>query len=358
VGDDALEPVELEPLDVEDQPLPPREPLRIRPTWIAVIVAVVAAWIVLAVVTRDDHRKPAAPTTPTTAARNTLPASRPADLLVALKGVGSGRFAAVINGGLSILNANTGTRQDVTVAPGPLSIESQNGNSLVVRNTSTTYVIGTDPISVEFVPSNLPPIATLDRDHWWVVSPSQGGILRRDGDGPIQGVPAGVRLLAALDGGFLATSRASFVVWDGWTLRPLSIHGSFFDATSRVVALGTNCPGLGCVVDVTDLQRGGSTRLSAANADRAKLSPDGSRLAVTSERSQYVTMVDVTMGLTRSVLPRRKSPPMVAPLAWTATGDALLVLTDSNISVVRASDGMTERTIDDGGSVQQIVALP
>jgi hypothetical protein len=193
-----------------------------------------------------------------------------------------------------------------------------------VRNTSTTYVIGTDPISVEFVPSNLPPIATLDRDHWWVVSPSQGGILRRDGDGPIQGVPGGVRLLAAVDGGFLATSRASFVVWDGWTLRPLSIHGSF----------------------------------SAANADRAKHSPDGSRLAVTSERSQYVTMVDVTMGLTRSVLPRRRSPPMVAPLAWTATGDALLVLTDSNISVVRASDGMTERTIDDGGSVQQIVALP
>jgi hypothetical protein len=358
VGDDVLEPVELEPLDVEDQPLPPREPLHIRPSWVAVIAAVVVAWIVIAVVTRDDHRKPTAPTTPTTAARNTFPASRPADLVVALKGVGSGRFAAVINSELFILNTNTGTRERVDLPPGPLWIESQNGSSLLVRKNRAYYLIGTVPISVVALPLSVPPIATLDRDHWWVVSPSQGGILRRDGDGPIQGVPAGVRLLAAVDDGFLATSRDSFVVWDGWTVRPLSIHGSFFDATSRVVALGTNCPGLACVVDVTDLQRGGSTRLSAANADRAKLSPDGSRLAVASERSQYVTMVDVTMGLTRSVLPRRKSPPMVAPLAWTPTGDALLVLTDSNISVVRASDGMTERTIDDGGSVQQIVALP
>ena len=89
-----LEPVELEPLDVDDQPRPPREPVRIRPGWVAIVAGVVAVWVVFAVVTHDDGKRavdraaPAATILPTTAA-TVARAPRSAEiLLAALRGTG------------------------------------------------------------------------------------------------------------------------------------------------------------------------------------------------------------------------------------------------------------------------------
>jgi hypothetical protein len=359
VGGDDLEPVELEPLDVEARPRPPRAPLRIRPRWVAVAAALVAMWIVIAVATRGDGNNAAAPLTPATATPNRVRISGALDLLAGLQGVGSGHFAVVINDELRLIDPNAGSDQRVDLRPGPLSIESQNGSSLVVRQNNRLLLVGTNPISVEPLPrDDQLPIATLEPDHWWMLSPEHDGIVQRDGDGPVQQVPAGLRLLAAVDGGFLASTRDSYVLWDGWHVRTLPFHGSFLDATSRLVAVAKDCPGPSCLVDIADLPSGATVRLPGENAERGTLSPDGSRLAGTSALSFYVTMLDTTTGLPRMTLPRRATAATVAPFTWTPSGDALLVLTNTDLAVVRASDGVTERTIDDGGAVQQIVALP
>ena len=93
-------------------------------------------------------------------------------------------------------------------------------------------------------------------------------------------------------------------------------------------------------------------RLGSDAADKAAFSPDGSHLAVAA--AFYVTIFDTKWG--RSImLPRRNSSPTVAPFTWTSNGE-LLVLTPSGIAVADA-DGSRNRTIADGGVVQQIVAL-
>jgi hypothetical protein len=349
-----IEPVELEPLDVEEGPLPPRAPIHFRPSWIPAVAAVVAIWIVVAVVTRSDDGKAGAPS-PTTGANappNAVSSSLPPGLLAALRGVGSGRFAVVVNSELHVADANAGTDVRVDLRVGPLWIESQNGSALVVRENRTLLLIGTDPISVEQLPDDLSPIATLEPGHWWIERPEYRGIIQRDGDGPVQQIPVGVQLVAAVDGGLLASTGDAYALWDQWNLRPLPFRGAFLDATPRVIALSNGCPGSSCVIDIDDLKRGTTMRLGSDAADKAAFSPDGSHLAVAA--AFYVTIFDTKWG--RSImLPRRNSSPTVAPFTWTSNGE-LLVLTPSGIAVADA-DGSRNRTIADGGVVQQIVAL-
>jgi hypothetical protein len=356
VGDD-LEPVELEPLDVEDGPRPPSAPIHLR-RWIPVIATAVAAWIVVAVVTRsDDDGKAAAPppTTRATAAPSAPSTRLPPRLLAGLRGVGSGHFAVVVNSEIHVVDANAGSDVRVDLRVGPLWIESQNGSSLVVRKNRTLYVIGTDPISVDQLTGDLTPIATLEPDHWWIERPEGNRVIQRDGNGPVQQIPAGARLVASVDGGLLASSGDAYSLWDQWDLRPLPFRGVFLDATPRVIALSNGCPGSRCTIDVDDLRRGTVVRLRADGADSGALSPDGSRLAVESVLTSHVTIFDTKSGRS-TTLARRNSSATVAPFTWASNGE-LLVLTATGIAVVNAV-GVPNRTIDDRGMVQQIVALP
>ncbi len=355
---DGLEPVELEPLDVEESSRPPLPPIRLRPSWIPGIAAVVAAWIVVAVVTRSDDGKSAAPspTTHETAAPNPPSHRLPPGLLAGLRGVGSGRFAVVVNSELHVVDADAGTDERVELRVGPLWIESHNGSSLVVRENGTLLSIGTDPVSVEQLRVDVSPIATLEPDHWWIERPVHDGIIQRDGDGPVQQVPAGLRLVAAVDGGFLASVGDAYALWDGWNVRPLPFRGWFLDATPRVIALSNGCPGSSCIIDIDDLQRGTSVRLASDGADWGAFSPDGRRLAVTSAPSSYMRIFDTRLRRQTIAVPRRRSSPTVTPFTW-ASNSELLVLTPTGIAVVDG-DSVMNRTIDDGGAVQQIIALP
>jgi hypothetical protein len=272
-----------------------------------------------------------------------------------LRGVGSGHFAVVVNSELHVVDANAGSDVRLDLRVGPLWIESQNGSSLVVRKNRTLSLISTHPVSVEQLTVDLAPIATLDAGHWWIQRPEHNGIIQRDGDGPAQQVPAGVRLVAAVDGGFLALAGDAYALWDQWDLQSLPFRGAFLDATPRVIALSNGCPGPRCTIDIDDLQRGTIARLTTDSAGPGAFSPDGSRLAVASVPASYVTIFDTEWGHSTR-LARRDTSPTVAPFAWVSNGE-LLVLTPTGVAVVDA-DGVPRRTIDDDGMVQQIVALP
>lgn len=238
---------------------------------------------------------------------------------------------------------------------GPLWIEAQSGSSLVIRKNRTLYTIDTDPVSVEQLTGDMSPIATLEPDHWWIQRPEDTSIIQRDGDGPAQRIPAGARLVASVDGGILASVGDAYSLWKQWDVRPLPFRGAFLDATPRVIALSNGCPGSRCTIDVDDLKHGTTVRLRADAADQGALSPDGSRLAIASALTSSVTLFDTTTGHS-TMLSRPNASATVAPFTWASNGE-LLVLTATGIAVVDA-EGAPNRTIDDRGGVEQIIALP
>ncbi len=364
VGENDLEPVELEPIDVDEDecgPPVPRAPLRIRPAWILAGIALLAAWITIAVATRDDQRRVATPAiTPTTAA-TAVPPTTPATtaqksavrLILPLQFVGGGRFAAVIDNQLFVLDGHGGTARRVNLPAGLIEIQGHSGGSLLVRTNNSYVIVETAADLVEHLPADST-VVPADDGSWAIVHDDllQDGLHAKH-------IPSGLRILAGVDGGYLADDLHDYVVWSDAGINPVAGRQLLLAIAPRMIALRGECPSFRCAVDVLNLEARTTrhTQLSTVPTG-AEFSPSDSKLAVVSTLGE-VTVIDWLTGREVLQTTSRESPDTALPFSWTPDGDALLVVQDGGIDVYRADTGALTRAIYGGlPGLQQIVALP
>jgi len=372
-----LEPVDLEPGDFETGDFKPgagvpfeRGPHR-RPVWLwlAPIGIALVAWAVVASTNHGTHAAPAATPasteqpTATNPATTTVPApavSRIASvaptLQTALRAVGSGRFAAVVDDRLYVVDATKRETQLVPLPEGHVTIDDQNGPSLLVSTFEQT-IVSTQPISTRTLSPRDFAIKGNDPAQWW--------LLRDDGTmrtfaGAARQVPQGLRPAAAVQDGFVALDTGSaWVVWSPAGNLPIAQVGDQLLAThSHTIAFKSNCAYNGCALHLIDLAHGTLTSTGLSRIPQfAAFSPDGTRLAVGSTTGE-VFLVDTQNGEIISATRALSSSSPSLPFTWTPDSRELLVVRDHAIEFRRASDGLVTRVVADTAGLEQLAALP
>ena len=368
MAEDDLELADLEPVDLEPGDDASRFERRRdrRPTWIWIGLAGVglAAWAAIALTTRGGHARPA-PTTPTSQPQVDRVAALAPRLRAALQSVGSGRFAAVIDDRLYVFDDETPSATLVALPEGHATIADQSGSNLLVSTFEQTLV-STRPIGTRTLSARDVAIRAVTPGRWWLLH--DDGTLRLDHRSEFEREPAGLRVVAAVEDGFVALAAPDFrwVLWSGTnnqqsgtTIRQIAPPGyQLVVAGPRSILFKHNCGYGGCDLTILDLAHGtaGESR-SARVPEFAAFSPDGARVALASTLGD-VSIVDAKTGETIAQTRGRESASTSRPFTWTPDGYALLVVQDHDIAILRASDGFMTRVIDRTDGVQQIAALP
>ncbi len=372
--EDELEPIDLEPVDLEpgdreldgDDSRFDRGRGR-RPPWIWVGVAGVglAAWAAVALTSGTNHPRPAS-NPPSTSTPGGVAAAAPrvdrittlaSALWTGLRGVGSGRFAAVVDDRLYLMyEARTeGEAVLVPLPEGHVTIDDQSDSSLLATTFQETLVStasrATRTLSVRDVA-----IRAVQPDSWWLLR--NDGTIRDDHGGASRRVPTGLRVVATVRDGFVALdARSAWVIWSGSTIKPIaSAAGQLLAAGPRSIVLKNNCAYNGCSLQIVDLARGTiATSWLPRVFDHAVFSPDGTRLAIASTLGDaYILDTKtgaVVVGL--SGLSQNSS----LPFSWTRDGRELVVVQAHGIQVLRASDGTVLATIPETEGLEQLFAL-
>ena len=378
---DDLEPIDLEPIDLEpvdgfhahdderlarDRPRPRRMPH----AWFAIAGVGIAAWATIALTTRDTHDRAVPPTPAPTSVPGPAPTSPPhldrittlaPHLWVGLRGLGSGRFAAVVDDRLYLLDkASTEAQATLVRLPeGHVTIDDQSGSSLLATTLQATLVSTTTPSAARVLPVRDIAIRAADGNGWWLLA--SDGTLRRDRGGDVLREPAGIRVAAAVPNGFVAIDppNSRWVLWTGPKLERLAA------STSQLVGTGSNrvvfrfgCSIYSCSIEIDDLSV--HTRVQAfltGVPEFAAFSPDGSRLAVASTLGD-VWVLDTTTGAEVARTQSRTSATPSIPFTWTPDGRSLMVVGVDTLEIRRASDGQLTGEIRGTAGLQQLVALP
>ena len=327
--DDDLEPIDLEPVDLEpgvDESRFERErERRPRRVGVAVAAAGLAMWGVIALVTNATRSHPSsAPssTVPTTPGRSFTPevdrVTVVAPLLRAqLQDVGVGRFAAVINDRLYVLDENRATETLVRLPEGHVTIDDQSGE-LLLATTFQQTLVSTQPISTHTLSARDFAIPAWTPTRWWILN--SDGTIRADGGGPRLQIPDGLRIAAAVAGGFVALDDANsrWVLWSGPDRQTIAPAAEQLLVTGpETIVFRRDCGYNGCSVDILDIAHGTTFTTPLSRIPNfAALSPDGTRLALSSTQSD-VYIIDTRSGRvivrTQSVESGTPSP----PFTWT-----------------------------------------
>jgi WD40 repeat protein len=362
-----LEPVDLEPADDETRFERPRRGSSGR-IWIAIAGAAIVAGAVVVLTHRGTHARPAAtpaptnePTTSTATSTTVLPPVNhiiyvaPA-LQSELRAVGSGRFAAIVDDRLYVIDATTPSMTLVPLPEGHVTIDDQNGSSLLVSTFEQTLV-STQPISTRTLSARDFAIKAKDPAQWW--------LLRDDGtvriyDGAGQPVPDGLRPVAALQDGFVALdTHSAWVVWSRSGIRPIAHVGDQLLATqTHTIAFKSDCGYSGCSLHLLDLADGTLTSTGISQIPEfAAFSPDGTRLAVATTTGGVFVVNTATGEIVTGTRALSSSSPSL-PFTWTPDSRELLVVQDHAVEFRRASDGRVTKVVSGTDGLEQLVALP
>jgi hypothetical protein len=353
---DEVEPIELEPLAVDSPTTPPPgNPFRISRIWIVVLAVGVACWIGIAAFTRKDRSTsaPAPLPIPATTATPSPPAALGNAFWNGLDHIGSGRFAAIVDNKLIVYDHGA---RNYGLPAGSLSIEAQSGDALAVRVNGVLQLVQLDLGLVQELGYDRYPLAA-EPDHWWVVR--NDGAIQKDGAGAATRVPAGLHVLAPMNGGWLAddSTRNEYVVWSGASTTPLAPVASrqLLAATADSAAFRSNCSALGCDLEIWT-RRGEvvSHRFPDTAFAGGAFAPDGVHLAVETTDNQIWILDRAAHVLTsiRDALPYSSA----FTFTWSATSDALLIVTSPGLVVVPTTGAATRNIAT--SDLQQIVALP
>jgi hypothetical protein len=376
--DDDLEPIDLEPIDLEPVDLEPAEdearfertgPRRPRAAWAvwAVVAAVgLATWAVIGLATNATRSHPSSAPTSTAPATPTQSFTPQADRVIVvaprlraqLQDVGVGRFAAVINDQLYVLDENRSTETRVRLPAGHVTIDDQNGQ-LLLATTFQQTLVSTQPISTHTLSARDFAIPAWAPTRWWILN--SDGTIRTDAGGARLHIPDGLRVAAAIAGGFVALDDVNgrWVLWAGPNQRRIAPAGEQLLATGpQTIVFRRGCGYNGCSVDILDVAHGTtSTTVLSRIPNFAALSPDGTRLALSSTQSD-VFIVSTRSGrvLVRTGSLESGSPSQ--PFTWTPDSRALLIVQDDGIEIRRAIDGRLTSRIPHTNGLEQLVALP
>jgi hypothetical protein len=362
--EDDLEPIDLEPIDLEPVDLEPeyaphiRHARERRPAWIWVglLGAGLAAWAVIALTTGGGNARPA-PATPTSAPLADRLTALTARLHTGLRGLGTGRFAAVIDERLYLVDEARPEASLVGLPGSDVAITNQSGASLSVSSFDETIVF-TQPISTRTLPAREVAIPAVAPGRWWIFR--DDGTIRPDDTNESERVPEGLRVVAAVPEGFLALDRRSaWVVWSGATVRPIGRLGAQLLATGpRTVAFKNHCAYNGCELEILDVARGTGTTIPLSKVPEfAAFSPDGSLLAIATTLAD-VYVIDAKTGAHLAQTQSRYSLSPSLPFTWTADGRALLVVHDREVEVMPVSTDLAPSFIAGTDGLKQLIALP
>jgi hypothetical protein len=359
------EPIDLEPVDLEPGGVDTRVD-RERGTgrrsgwvWGGIVSVGLAAWAVIALTTGNDHPKRAS-TPPTTAA---VPLVRIDRVTVASTNLHDGmaklgveRFAAVIDDHLYVFASTAADPTRVRLRGGDVVIQDQNGSSLLASTFEQTLV-STRPIATRTLSPRDTVIRSAAPAQWWLLR--DDGSIRTAQNAALQKVPTGLRVVAAVRGGFVALDRRlGWVLWSGTATKSIGAEDQFLVAGPRALVFMRECGYSGCTIDVRRPtgERVFSFRLAQVPTF-AVFSPDGKRLAIGSTQGQ-VFIVDPAIGALFGPTQSLARPTQTLTFTWTADSRALLIVQENRIEVRRASDGRVAGAIDGTEGVQQLVALP
>jgi hypothetical protein len=372
MGDDDLEaldivPVDLEPVDADSSERTPGSGARsgARPwLWGAVLGAGLIAWAAIALTARGGNAHSTTPPTsiPAPASQAPTPAITTLEPRLAdgLRGVGSGRFAIVVDDRLYLLNI-AGADSQATLVPlpeGHVTIDDQSGTSLLASTFQQTLV-STQPAATHTLAVDEVAIRGGEPNPW-VLLRSDGTIRDQRGD-ILAYAPAGLRVFGAVDGGYVADDPKNqrWVLWSTSGTRTIA-PGTFqlLDAGPRALAFKSGCGYSGCDLELVDL-RG---RITASNRlatvpQFAALSPDGTRLALASTQGS-VSIVDTSTAQILGSMSTTAAQNVSLPFSWTPDGRDLVVVGENDLEILRASDGVMTADIVVTPDLEQLVALP
>jgi len=369
--DDDLEPIDLEAVDVEAVDVEPgadesrfdrERPRRPRTVWVVVVAVGLTAWGAIALTTGATGSRPSSGATTTSAApfapgvdRVRVMAPR---LRTELQDVGVGRFAAVIDDRLYVLDENRSREALVRLPAGHVTIDDQNGQ-LLSASTFQQTLISTQPIATRTLAARDFAIPALAPTRWWILN--SDGTIRSDRGGPRLHIPDGLRVAAAVADGFVALDDAHsrWVVWSGPnTKRIAPVSDQLLTTGPETIVFKSNCGYNGCSVEILDLARGTTISTVLPRVPNfAALSPDGTRLALSS------TQADVFILDTRTGNPVARTQSIASdtpslPFTWTPDSRSLLIVEDDDIEIRRATDGARTSVIPNTYGLRQLIALP
>jgi hypothetical protein len=383
MNDDDLEPLApLEPLEpaapraTSDAPsgaggAPPRGRRGRRAQVVLVGTAVLCIAAVAWVAISTDHRRRAhdervsgAVTSATaTVPPTTVPSFGPDPF-----GASDGRFAAVVDGHLWLVDA---ARREARGVRGVdrARIVAVSGWSLLVqsdepRDPGRRFVVDGRSGDAHRAAGGtwLPRIG----GGWWIAN---GRDLSSGAEHVV--VPAGVVPLAQVNGGFVvaASSGGALAFWDPRSGSRRALGNAPYTRllgadVNRIALAGPRCPSPSsprCSIEIVDVATGRITTLPVPFVDQfvrnAVFSADGRRMAMWGTRG--VSLLDTASG--SSLVTLRAARLATSPLTFTADARALLVLEDPEpyrqVVVLRAADGRFVRTWVSAQLLEQLVAF-
>jgi hypothetical protein len=373
---DDLEPIDLEPIDLE--PVDPararaearfdRDRPRSRGARLAVLGVVasgLAAWGAIALTTHGRNQAVPPTPAPTSVPAPTLPA--PVDtidtlaphLWAGLRGIGSGRFAAIVDDRLYLLDKATteGQATLVRLPEGHVTIDDQSGSSLLASTFSQT-IVSTAPLGTRTLAVRDGAIRGVGSTRWWI---GRGdGTLHDDRTGAVLHLPPNLRIVAAIEEGFLALDQQSrWVVWSPSGTKLIApAGGQLLAAGVHTVAIQYACRNSRCPVVIADPGRGTNTTQQLFVVPQyAVFSPDDTRLALATGTGE-VELMESASG--REIISVAAPEAMVTslPLSWTADSRMLLVVRRDQVDILRGADGIPTGSIAGTAGLEQLVALP
>jgi hypothetical protein len=375
---DDLEPIDLEPIDLEPvDPARARDESRFdrdRPRsrgarlgLIGVVAVALAAWAAIALTTHG--RNQAVPPTPAPTSVPAPSATLPErvdtidtlapQLWTGLRGIGSGRFAAIVDDRLYLLDkASTEAQATLVRLPeGHVTIDDQSGSSLLASTFSQT-IVSTAPLGTRTLAVRDGAIRGAGSTRWWI---GRGdGTLHDDRTGAVLHLPPNLRIVAAIEEGLLALDQQSrWVVWSPSATLPVApAGGQLLAAGAHTVAIQYACGDSGCPVVIADPGRGTSTKEQLSLVPQyAVFSPDDTRLAIATGGGA-MELLDAASGRELIRIARPDATVTSLPLSWTADSRTLLVVRRDEIDILRGSDGIATSSITGTAGLEQLVALP
>ncbi|MDP9332952.1 MAG: hypothetical protein M3Q30_06555 [Actinomycetota bacterium] len=358
--EDDLSPIDLEPVDLEpvgdESRLERARDRRSARVGVVLVAVGFAAWAVIALATRDGHSRPAS-TTPTSEPHVDRLAVLTPRLRTGLRGTGSGRFAAVIDDRLYLLDEARPDASLVRLPEGHVTIADHSGSSLLASTFEET-IVSTRPVGTRTLSPREVALRAVAPAQWWFLR--NDGTIRSDRGGELEHVPPGLRVVAAVRDGFVALdARSAWVLWSHSTVRPIGRPGAqLLTAGPRAIAFKKNCGYNGCALEILDLAHGTVTTIQLSRVPEfAAFSPDGTRLALATTLAD-VYIFDTKTGVEVARTHSRGSPSPSLPFTWTPDSRALLVVQDHDVEIVHASAGLATRVVAGTDGLQQLAALP
>ncbi len=375
-----LQPVDLQPVGAETGGDAPRfdgdQDRRPSWIWIGIVGAVLVAWAAIALITHGSHDSSAPPPTPPPTAvpsPSVVPTAQvdpvttlAPKLWTGLRGLGSGRFAAVIADRLFVLNdASTEAEASlITLPEGHLTIDEQSGSSILASTFAETLVATTSKATRTLTVRDTA-IPAASPGQWWYLR--NDGTIRADSAATPLRIPTGLRVVAALKDGFVGIDAPDFrwVFWSGATSTRAGTVKNLLAPGYQLLVTGPNlavfkfgCGYSGCGIAIVDVEHGAITTNRFPSAPQfAAFSPDDSRLALASNQGDVMILDTKTGGVVSGG--RTISAAVGAlPFSWTPDGRSLLVVGTHDVKVVRASDGVITKVIPATAGLEQLVALP